>query len=230
MPSCGVSPASMKPVISAYILCGQAALRASRIWPSVLDHRGQHRRRVVPVRPAAGRAAQALLGAAVLRERDQRERRGALRAEPGFRSSRRKYAGRQVAVAAVAHHEDDRRVLHRLRDLQRHPAARPPPRCRRRCPPRAPGAGTSPRRRPGSRRPVRPPRSGRRSSAGIPAATCGCRGCASLRSAGRRRSGPPGFLLQEARNAGDGAGGAHRADEVRDAAPVSLQSSGPVVS
>lgn len=33
MPSCGVYPASMKPVISAYILPSQAALRASRIWP-----------------------------------------------------------------------------------------------------------------------------------------------------------------------------------------------------
>src|SRR6476619_6873167 len=33
MPPSGVSPASMKPVISAYIFPGQAALRASRIFP-----------------------------------------------------------------------------------------------------------------------------------------------------------------------------------------------------
>jgi hypothetical protein len=66
MPSCGVSPASMKPVISAKHAARPGGIaRQQDLARSVFDHRGQHRRRVVPVREAAGRAAQALLFAAV---------------------------------------------------------------------------------------------------------------------------------------------------------------------
>ena len=157
--------------------CGGRKSLPVRLRGGAARERRPRRGRSRRVRPADARRP------AHVGDRSRCRRRG----PASKRALSREHAGRQVAVAAVADDEDDRRVLDLLRDLQRDPAARRPPRCRRRCPPRAPGGGvissasawltstsSSTRARVVDLRQV-----------GL-AATCGCRGCASPRSAARR--------------------------------------------
>jgi hypothetical protein len=140
----------------------QAALRASSTWPSRSAHSTTAASTGVGlfqcVQPQAGQRS-ALSG-----RRPpfgaQRQRRCAVRAEAHLvahgRASGREHAGGQVAVAAVADDEHDGRVLAPLARAAAPPSRRRPPRCRRTGLPRAPGGAPCPRRRPGSRRPVRP--------------------------------------------------------------------------
>ena len=106
-----------------------------------------------------------------------------------------KDAGRQVAVAAVADDEHDRRVGDLVARCAARPRRRRPTRCRRRCPPRAPA-----RRAMSSASACDDVLDAidalahRRSSAGTPPATCGCPESASLRRAGSRRCWIAGFF------------------------------------
>ena len=156
--------------------------------PAVFDHRGQHRRRVVPVGPATGRAAQALLRRR-LPLADQRAAAWRSWGRTGRMAARQ--AGNtpvgQVAVAAIA---DRRRRWWRSPPALRHSAAPPSRRRRPRCPrtglPRAPGARHMSSASSWLTSTSSSTCYGRRSCAGTPAATCRMPGCASLRPAARR--------------------------------------------